>query len=59
MTGTEAMLGVGKKVIGGKVVVKLALYNALYYFGYDRDNGYWSEVGRIRGFTGFVGGTDK
>ena len=45
--GAEAMLGVGKEVIGGKVIVKLALYNALNYFGYDGDDGYRSEIARI------------
>ena len=57
--GAEAMFGIGKEVIGGKVIVKLALYNALNYFGYDGDDGYRSEIGRIERIAGFVDRIDK
>ena len=41
---TEAMLGWGKEMIRGEVVVELTLYGALYYLGDDGDDGYGSVV---------------
>ena len=59
MAGAEAVLGVREEVVGDEIVVQLTLYNTLYDLGYHGDNGYWSEVGRIGGITGFVDRIDK
>ena len=42
-----------------RLVMRQLLYNTLYDLEYDGDNGYWSEVGRIGGITGFVDRIDK
>ena len=41
---TEAMLGWGKEMIGGEVVVELALSHTFHYLGGDRYDGYGTVV---------------
>ena len=53
------MLGWGKEMIGGEVMVKLALDRPLNDFGDDGDDGYGTVVGRVCGISGLVDGMDK
>ena len=54
MSGTEAVLGRGEKMVAGQVIVELTLDNTLYYFGNNRKNRDGSKVGWIGGVAGFV-----
>ena len=56
---TEAMLGWGEEMVGGKVVVELALNCPLHYFGKDWDDRNRTVVGRIGRITGLVDGMDE
>ena len=44
MPRAEAMLGWGKEMIGGEVIVELALSRSFHYLGDDRYDGYGAVV---------------
>ena len=46
-------------MVGRKIVIKLSLDYPFYDFRKDRDDRYWTEVGRIRWISGFEDGMDK
>ena len=58
MGRAKTVLGRGEEVIVGHVGVQLLLGNFLDYLGEGGNNGDGTEVGGIRGITGFVDGVD-
>ena len=59
MSWAEAMLGWGKEMIGGEVMVKLALDRPLHDLGDNGDDGYRAVVRRICRISGLVDGMDE
>ena len=59
VTRAEAMLGWGKEMIRGEVIMELALNRPLHYLGDDGDDGYGAIVRRIGRIAGLVDWMDK